>query len=389
MPSLLGVSTADGSQTLGRQSGPVAPRTGVVVREASAEEQVRWDELVGRFGNHRVCHTRAWIASLEACGCGAPLFLVFERDGEVLGCLPGLIKRVGPFRLFGSPLPGWQTISMGPAFDPARLSTSEILGAAIPFLERRHGVHHIELLGRDLDPETMRAFGFRGRPFPTQRVPLFPGDEPRTLRGLKDSARRNIRRAAKLGLVARFEEGEAFVDEHYDQLREVFIRGGNVIPFSRRRVLECFRHLQAAGHLAAISVSLPDGGRTIATGMFTIEGRELILWMWAHRTEARWHRPTEFMTWTVIQRAMAAGCTSFDLMGLGDFKSKFGGAAEATEHRWARSRYRWMSGLRVAAERAYRWQQGMRGRLLRRGMAAEPEGPPSSSEPVEGTSPGS
>jgi CelD/BcsL family acetyltransferase involved in cellulose biosynthesis len=360
----------------------------VIARDASAAERERWDELVGRFANHRVCHTRAWIDSLEACGFGTPLYLVFEKDGDLVGCLPGLVKRVGPFRLFGSPLPGWQTISMGPAFDPGRLSTAELFGALIPHLEKRHGIHHVEVLGRDLDPEAMRALGFGGRPFPTQRVPLYPGDEAKTLKGLKDSARRNIRRAAKLGLIARFEEDEAFVDEHYEQLREVFIRGGNVIPFSRRRVLECFRHLQAAGRLAAISVYLPDNGRNIATGMFTIEGRELILWMWAHRTEARWHRPTEFMTWTVIQRALAAGCESFDLMGVGDFKSKFGGGAESTEHRWARSRYQWMSSLRVAAERAYRWQQGVRGRLLQKRMAeseGDAEAPPAGvpAEPVK------
>jgi hypothetical protein len=271
---------------------------------------------------------------------------------------------------------------MGPAFDPARLSTAEMLAALIPYLERRHGIHHLELLGSNLDPDMMRSMGFRGRPFPTQRVPLYPADEARTLRGLKNSARRNIRRAAKLGLVTRFEENEAFVDEHYDQLREVFVRGGNVIPFSRRRVLECFRHMQAAGHLAAISVCLPDGGPRIATGMFTIEGREMILWMWAHRTEHRWYRPTEFMTWTVMVRALGSNCQTFDLMGVGDFKAKFGGVVEATEHQWARSRYRWLSALRIAAERAYRWQQGVRGRLMRRKLepsheSGDSEAPPS------------
>lgn len=352
------------------------------MREASAPELDRWDDLAGRFANHRVCHTRAWIASLEACGCGVPLFLVFERDGRIVGCLPGLVKRFGPLRLFGSPLPGWQTVSMGPAFDPGLISTAEMFAAVIPYLERRHGIHHVEILGTDLDPEAMRSLGFRGRPFPTQRVQLYPGDEARTLRGLKDSARRNIRRAAKLGLVAREEESESFIDEHYDQLREVFVRGGNTIPFGRRRVLECFRHMRAAGRLVAISVYLPDGGRNIATAMFTIEGKELLLWMWAHRTEARWYRPTEFMTWTAIAKALGSNCETFDLMGVGDFKAKFGGVVASSEHRWARSRYGWLSSLRTAAERAYRWQQGVRGRLLRRRLDSEQGGGDPESAPA-------
>lgn len=214
----------------GLVSAPATTATGVHLREASSEEVERWDELVTRFENHRVVHTRAWIQSLEACGFGRPLYLVFERDGAIVGCLPGLLVRLGPLRLFGSPLPGWQTVSMGPAFDPLLVSTAEMFTLLVPFLERRHGVHHIEVLSSVLDHEVMRMLGFRGEPTPTYRARLFPGDEERTLRGLKDSARRNIRRGVKLGLVVRFEDDERFVAEHYEQLTEVFHRGGNALP---------------------------------------------------------------------------------------------------------------------------------------------------------------
>src|SRR3989442_6841748 len=44
------------------------------------------------------------------------------------------------------------------------------------------------------------ALGFRGAMEPTYRARLYPGDEARMMKALKESARRNIRRAAKLGL---------------------------------------------------------------------------------------------------------------------------------------------------------------------------------------------
>jgi hypothetical protein len=336
----------------------------VIVRAATPLELREWDHLVARFPNCRIVHKRAWIEWLEACGHGTPLYLVFERDNEVVGAIPGLLVRIGLLRLYGSPLPGWQTPAMGPVFDPARVSTHELIGALVPFLERHHGVHHVELLSGHLDGGPMQALGFRDESVPTYRAKLYPGDEARMMKALKESARRNIRRAAKLGLVARIEDDEAIVAEHYAQLQEVFVRGGNTVSFGPDRAREFFRHMRAAGKLLAVSVYLPEGVN-IATGLFTLDGRELLLWSWAHRTAHRWFRPTELLTWTVMTRAMAAGCDTLDFMGLGDFKTKFGAELDVTKHRWVRSRYRWLARARDLAERGYRWQQSLRGRIAR------------------------
>jgi len=337
--------------------------TTAVVREASPSEVARWDEIVTRFDGCGLAHTAAWVRSLEGSGLGKPLFLLLERDREIVGCLPGLLVRVGPLRIFGSPLPGWQSAGMGPLFDAGRVSPSELTGTLIRYLERHHGVHHIELVSASLDHTAMRAARFKGEPVPTFRCRLFE-DETAQRKALKESARRNIRRGIKLGLVVRFEDDERFVDEHYDQVCEVFTRGGNSVPFRKRRVLEYFRHLRASGNLLAAAVYLPTG-ECIATSTFAMEGKELVLWNWTHRTSYRWYRPTELMTWTVMRRAAAMGCTTFDMMGRGDFKTRFGAELDETRYRWVRSRYQWIGQLRDLASHTYRLQQAARGRLAR------------------------
>jgi predicted ATP-grasp superfamily ATP-dependent carboligase len=254
---------------------------------------------------------------------------------------------------------------MGPAFDPHRVSTAELFEELVPFLEQRFGISYIEMLHSDLDPAAMRSAGFTGEPVCTYRARLYPGEEERALRAMKDSARRNVRRAQRLGLVVRMEDDERFVDEHYDQLRDVYLRGGNTVPFSKQRVLECFRHMKAAGKLIATSVYLPGGRVNIATGMFFMEGPELLLWMWAHRHQYRWYRPTELMTWAAMQHAMRQGCQTFDFMGRGDFKAKLGAEPDLSKFRWMRSRHRWLTRARAVAETGYRWQQSMRGRAVR------------------------
>lgn len=335
------------------------------VREATAEELSGWDALVRTFPNYRMPHTRAWIDALAASNCGRPLYLLVEDDNGIVAAFPGLLVKVSRWRLFGSPLAGWQTVSLGPVFDPARFDTAAFAKATVDYLEREHQVNHIEMLHLGLDPAGMRAAGFEDQNVFTYRARLFPGDEAATFKQLKMSARRNVKRAQRLGLVTKFEEDESFVDEHYEQLKEVYRRGGFAVPFGKQRVLEFFRQLKASGNLVAISVYLPGGRVNIATGIFTIEGNELLLWMWAHRQHYRWYRPTELMTWTVMQAAIQRGCETFDLMGRGDFKTKFGAEPDERKVRWLRGRPHWLMAARKIAKRAYGWQQTLRGQASR------------------------
>src|SRR5215210_4464429 len=80
--------------------------THVIARVATDVERDVWDSLVEGFPGWRVVHTRAWLESLNAAGLGRAVYIVFERRGRIVGCLPGLVASMGPLRLFGSPLPG-------------------------------------------------------------------------------------------------------------------------------------------------------------------------------------------------------------------------------------------------------------------------------------------
>lgn len=338
----------------------------ITIREADGNEKRNWDRLISRFENRRVTHSSAWLRSLENSFDGKPIHLIYEKDGELAACFPGLIVDMGILRLFGSPLPGWQTVSMGPVFDPEQISTSEIVSGLAPYLEERHGVHHIEVMCCDFDPEPMDSCGFRGRPEYTFKTQLYPRDQQKNLKAMKSSARRNIRRAGELALDIRAVDDERFVDEVYDQINEVFIRGGNTVPFQKHRVKEFFVNMRTADKLLALAVYLPNSKTCIATSLFTIANKELLLWMWTHRSEYRWYRATEAMTWTAMQTAMEKGCERMDFMGRGDFKAKFGARMNGNKIRWVRSRYRWLTVARDLAEKAYRLQQSIRGKYIRR-----------------------
>ena len=343
----------------------IAPSRALGVREAGEAELARWDELVAGFPNHRMLQDRAWVESLAAAGLGRPLYLIFERAGQVVAGWPGQLATMAGGRLFGSPLPGRQTESMGPAFDPERVTTDELLGALIPFLEERHRVRYLEVVHPGLDGGAMRRAGFVEQPVATYRAPLHPGDARRQLAALPSVTRRNIRRAERLGLEVRFPSDDQFVSRHVRQVEKVFHRRGASLPFDERRVAALVRHLGPAGRLVAVEVCLPGGRVSIASGIFLMDQAELLLWTWAHDPHYRWYRATELMTWAVIERAVEAGCSSFDLAGGGDFKKKFGAELDQRTRRWIRTRPRWLLTARSVAERGYRLQQRARGSLRR------------------------
>jgi len=345
-------------------AGTGSPASGpLTIRVATDAERSGWDELVDRFGDARLFHRSAWLGYLEAVTGARPLHLVLERDGAIVGVVPGLLATRGFVRIFGSPMVGWQTESMGPVFDRERADAETIARALPSYLWRHHGVMHVEILSSTLDAGAMERAGFRGERLPAQSVPLTPGDEDAVLRRMKGTTRNQLRKAIKLGLIATIESDESFVDEFYDQTREVFARRGNAVPFPIGRVRELFRRLRESGHLLAVAVRLPEG-ECVATGLFMHDGRELHLWGWTHRTRHRASCPTELLVWTAMQHAMAAGCTSLDMAGGGDAKAKFG-AVGTESYRWCWSRYAALDGLRAAAGRLYRWQQRARGAVTR------------------------
>jgi CelD/BcsL family acetyltransferase involved in cellulose biosynthesis len=349
------------------------------VREATPQEIAAWDQIVQQFPGWRVFHLRAWIESIEAFAGVKATYLMVEKHGAPVGCVPGFVVRFGPIRVFGSPREGWQTDAMGPVFDATSVSTSEVLSALIAFLERRYGVHHIEMAGSALDAAAMEGLGFRGQKVFTYRMPLFPGDEARTLSAVHSRTRTYMRSLKKGNLTVSFDADSAFVEEHYAQIQGVFARRGKSVPFSKDRVLQLVNHLKPTGHLLTVAVRKSDDGRCIGTGMFLTAGAEMYLWSWAHREEFGRLHPIELLTWVAMQKGMEAGCTSLDFSGGGQAKAKYGAFPDETNVRWLRSRYQWLAELRHLALRCYRMQQSARGRVKR--LATRPRRAPQPAAP--------
>jgi len=234
-----------------------APRQDAAVAVGKPRGRARgWDALVRRFPNCRVVHTRGWIRSLEASE-GRPLYLCSSGPGG-RRVLAGACGDRGTVPHFGSPLPDADH-GHGPVFDrPVHARAARRTAPS----SRRYATHHSSGKLRS------RPCGDGGVRIPrgavrTYRASLYPGDEGRALKAMKESARRNIKRAVKLGLV-RCSRTTSIRGRALRPDREVFTRAATP-SHSTHPGLEYFRHMREAAISSRSRVS-PDRCTNIRTG---------------------------------------------------------------------------------------------------------------------------
>lgn len=332
-------------------------------REAKKFEIECWDELVTQFPNHQVFHLYGWIKSVEEYTGAKAIFMIAERDGHIVACCPGFLYKFAGLTFFCSPREGWQTDSMGPVFDPETVNTADLISALLRYLQKTHRVKYVELNSRCLDKNEMRRLGFVEEIMPTLRTSLLTNEPEEMFKALDGKARNQVRKAIKVGLIAKCGHTEDFLDQYYSQIKEVFQRRKSTLPFSRHRIEVVFNFLGESDPLLPISIFLPGESECIATGIFLLANNEMYLWGWAHRKEYGSLCPIELLTWTAIEIAIQKGCTALDFGGLGKAKKKYNAVLDEKTNRYMISFIPGLIPMRALARRAYRWQQKFRGKL--------------------------
>jgi CelD/BcsL family acetyltransferase involved in cellulose biosynthesis len=321
----------------------------------------RWDELVQAFPGHTVFHRTSWLTAIsEAIGL-EPVLAVARRDGRCEALWPLLEQRLGPFRILGSPLPGWSTVYQGPLFkqsaDPHVLlrvfMETPRLGRA-SYIYCKVCDEHREL---DLTPH-----GFeRQHRYRTYLVDLRQEEEA-LWAGLARRCRSAVRKAQRAGLTVVREEGTEYVDDFWKMSLDVFGRSG-IKPTYSRDLLEKVAHgLSASASILVMSV-MRDGQR-LSTQLLPHDGHTAYAWAAASFSEHRKLSLSNILDWESILETRRMGLSRYDLVsiygGPGFYKKSFGAEERATATHWER----YGSPIARLGKRGYesllRWRQRAR-----------------------------
>jgi CelD/BcsL family acetyltransferase involved in cellulose biosynthesis len=299
-----------------------------------------WDGLVARFDDHTVFHTLPWLQAVAA-EHGLRVELVQVRDAaRCLAVWPCLMQRRGPFRILGSPLPGWSTPYLGPLIAP----DADVHAVLETFLRRsslrRWSYMCCRVFDRDWDVDLERHGFSRGHREPEEAL----------WADLKGSCRSRVRKARRLGLTVRDEPNLGFIDEFWSMAREVFAKYGIEPNYSRTLLAGACGRLREAGRLLVLSAFREE--TRIGTLILPHDDHCMYYWAGAAFDAHRALPYGNLLHWEAMMRARSMGLRTYDFVnvsdngGGGQFKRSFGPARVAVATHWEASRSKLIAALK-------------------------------------------
>jgi hypothetical protein len=321
-------------------------------------ETVNWKHLDG-FEDRTVFQTREWVCFVAQSQRAQPVLAELHDGGEVVGYFTGLkFSRFG-VRVLGSSFPGWTTPYMG--FNLVRGASR---AAALQALELAVWdalkCVHMEVSDPNFTVEDGRDLGFQCESYPSYRTDLTKSEEE-IFKGMDSSCRRCIRKAEKSGVTIEEAHDPAFVDEYYEQLKDVFAKQGLVPTYKIDRVRALVKHLQPTGRILLVRAR-DSAGKCIATGIFPGFNKIAEFWGNASFRSSQILRPNELIHWYVMRYWKRRGAAVYDWGGEGTYKEKYGCAAHSVPW-FVKSRYQFISKLRDEAKKAFGRKQRFLGWL--------------------------
>ena len=318
-------------------------------------ETFDWRRLSG-LPDRQIFHTRAWLDFIRAANGAEPVVCEVLDGGTSVGYFTGaLFRRLG-IRILGSPFPGWQTFYMGftladgvPRRDAAQALRAYAFGPLRCL--------HLELRDRRLLGPEATALGFALEGRGTFEVDLLP-DEDEIFARMTSACRRCIRKAEKSGVTVEVADDDAFVDEYYAQLKDVFAKQSLQPTYSIERVRLLIEHLGPTGGLLLLRARDSEG-RCIATAIFPALGRTMYFWGGASYRQHQHLRPNEALFWHAMRSWKDQGGEVLDLHGPEEYKRKYGGQELVVP--WCiASRFRGLSALRDLAHTLHNARRSLR-----------------------------
>jgi GNAT acetyltransferase-like protein len=304
-----------------------------------------------------IYHTDEWLRFVAESQGATPVRAELTENGRVVGEACGLVVSKLGMRIFGSPLPGWTTMYMGFVLEPG-VPRWETLEALRVFAFGDLGCVHLEVVDRHLSA--------RCAPRPNMvhdYIDSFETDLTRTedqiWAGMDSACRRCVRKAEKSGVTIEVADDDAFADDYYLQLTDVFHKQGLVPTYGVERVRALVRCLSRTGQVLLLRARDP-GGACIATGIYPGLNRVAQFWGNASFRSGQHLRPNEALNWFAQRHWKQRGAEVFDWGGGGTYKAKYG-CAPVSIPRFCSSKYSVLSHLRDAARLVVQGRQRLLG----------------------------
>ena len=320
---------------------------------------------IDEFNNYKdksIFTTVEWIKFVEEDSNARPILIRILKDEMFIGYFSSLMVNKFGVKIIASPFSGWSTCFMG--FDTIADHKIEIIHDLSEYLFKKFKCLYIEIIDRDISVEQVKSIRYNYTPISTLELGIDKSDEA-LFKGFKTDCRNFIRQFERRGAtIEQAIPNDQFAEEYYEQLKDVFAKQGMVPTYRVEKVKRLFNHLSKTEMLLCLRVRNFEG-KSIATSIFLGYNKKCFFWGGASLRPYQRYRPNEYMIWYAIKHWRERGCDIFDMLGVREYKRKFG----SIEKEYAKitiSKYRILISLRNYAKTFYFSMLKVKGLMLRK-----------------------
>lgn len=288
-----------------------------------SKEKIDLDEYYG-FIEKPLFTTMAWLDYLEDdIGGKAIILRITDQNDKLIGYYTGMLIRKFGILIAGSPFSGWSTVYMG--FDVAEgVNKIDLIPSVKNYLFKLKHVLLMEIVDRQIGVEEAQMAGYQADIADTLELDINKTDDE-LFKVFKTDARNFIRQFGRRGAVyERAIPNDEFALEYYEQLKDVFAKQGLVPTYGVEKVKHILCHLEDGENVLCQRIRDPETNQSIATSIFLAYNKKFYFWGGASLRSGQHYRPNEYMLWRAIQYWRDKGYKTFDMVGVRDYKRKFG-----------------------------------------------------------------
>lgn len=308
------------------------------------------EEEFNDFPQKSLFTTKEWINFVAMDSGATPLIVEIWDDKIKIGYFTGLSFSKFGIKMIGSPFSGWSTCFMGVDIKEG-YNRLDIVQMLIPYLFKTYKCMYIEFIDRNISFEQVKKEKINYEVVNTLELEIDKSDEG-LFKVFKTDCRNFIRQFERRGATLEVAEpNDEFAEEYYKQLEDVFAKQNLVPTYSVEKVKRLLYSLKNTDKILCLRVRNPEH-ESIATSIFVGHNKKFFFWGGASYRSQQSYRPNEYMIWTAIKYWRDRGVSVFDMVGVRDYKKKFG----STEKEYPRlifTRYKVLYKLRNIARDLY------------------------------------
>lgn len=274
------------------------------------------------FSRKSIFTTIPWINYLKEDNLGSsPIIIRIRRNDKFIGYFTGLkIKKLG-IPIIGSPFPGWGTSWMGLDVNEDE-NIIEIYKELVPYMFKKFKCMYITIADRNLKVEDAKKY-FHTVTANSLQLSVNRSDEE-LFKVFKSDCRNFIRQFERRGATLEIvQPNDEFVENFYLQLIDVFDKQGMNPTWTVDKVKCLLRNLSEENMVLCLQVKDIEGN-CIASSIFPGFRDKFFYWAGVSFRSGQHFRPNEYMIWSAIKYWREKGAKEFDMVGVRDYKKKFG-----------------------------------------------------------------